>query len=221
MGWQPHSHLSHEASRDVSLLFAVHGVGTLRGDFVIWMHYKSNAMNTQPLCARTHTHTQSPCLLSCTAWAHLQRAALVCSHALPYPQPCSKRTSPHAPMLWLVFLTSLPWQCQARASYTPNCSQADPESFAVAWHYLSSQGRGTSLPHCAAVRSLHGSNGQNPSPTGRQRADRPHNRSLLVTVQQKDRARGGTHIMAANLGAEAGPWGPVLFIHGRTVAAAQ
>lgn len=40
----------------------------------------------------------------------------------------------------------------------------------MARQHLSSQGRGTSLLHCAAVRSLHGSSRQSPSPAGRHRS---------------------------------------------------
>lgn len=84
----------------------------------------------------------------------------VCS---PPRCPAAELVSPDAPALRLALLfllTSLPWQCQARAPSAPDHFQAEPESFAGAQQHLSSQGRGTRLSPCAAVRSLHGSSRQ-------------------------------------------------------------
>ena len=176
-GLQPSSRLSHEASTDVLLLFAVPGEGTLGGDFAKWTCWKSNVMNTRPL------HTQS---LSCSVQPSLT------PFFSPPRSPAPKPVSPYAPVLQLVLLfllTSLLRQRQARASYAPNHSHAEPESFAVAGQCLSSQGRGTSLSRRVAVRSLHGGGGQSPSPAGRHRADRPRDGNRLATAQRGDKDR--------------------------------
>lgn len=117
----------------------------LRGDFAIWTCCQ--AMNTQPLRAHTHTHL-SP-------GSSPARSPPCC--------PAAEQMSPDAPVLQLALLfllTSLPWQCQARALSAPDHSQAEPGSFAGAQQHLSSQGRGTRLSPRAAVRSLHGSSRQ-------------------------------------------------------------
>lgn len=127
-------------------------------------------------------------------FTHIESRLLSCAAQAPAPSPshspAPKQVSPHAPvccLILLLLLISFPWQCQGRVSCSPNCSQAEPESFTVAQQHLSAQGRGTSLSHCAAVRSLHGSSGQSLSPAGRRWAPQPHGGSILVIVQQEDR----------------------------------
>lgn len=153
VGWQPRSDLSHEAPTDVSISFAVPGVGFLRGDAILWTHCKPDAMSTRPLRALRAPapvlqHPGSPAVRS------------------PAPKPVSSHAprplSPHLPSV------AMP----GKRFLSPDRSRAEPESFTVARQHLSSQGRGTSLSHCAAVRSLHGSSGQSPSPAGRQQAPR-------------------------------------------------
>lgn len=194
MGWQPRSHLSHEASTNVSLLFAVPGVGTLRGDFVIRMHCKSNVMNTRSLCAHAHTHTRrvgapllhrlgspaarSPCIL-----LHSLLTATLLPSQCPQTHPCSSSSSSfssppfsgNARQELLMLPTAFRLSLEASQWHGSICH---PKAEAQASRTVPLSG-----PYTAAA-------GKSPSPAGRQRA-------RWVTLQQEDRALQGMDVAAA------------------------